>query len=83
MPITTPAIQALLGSFSFTGSVEGVGVCELVGSEVCEARLVPAEAGLAVVSVKDESEELSEEIPVEIKSVLVASPIKVPAGTSR
>jgi hypothetical protein len=81
-PITTPAIQALLASFSFAGSAVDVGVVELVGSEVGDAKVVLVEAGLAVVSVEDESEVDSEEdVSDEERSVVVISSNKVPAGT--
>jgi hypothetical protein len=84
IPITTPAIHALLASFSFAGSAVGVDVAELVGSEVCDARVVPVEAGLALVSVENESEVDSEEdVSDEEKSeVKVISSSKVPGGTS-
>lgn len=68
-PTTTPAIQTLLDSFA-----EGAAVGELVEVEVCEATLVPVEAGLAVVP---EFEELSRGLSVEVASH------KGPGGTSR
>lgn len=82
MPSTTPAIQALLAPFSFAGSAVGVG--DLVGSEVCDARVVPVEAGLAVVGVGDESVDDSEdEMSVEEELVMDMSSSKVPSGFSR